>query len=62
MLCLKYRFLALLLQKAELARLTRTLSSLFASSVPILQSLSIVERILSNEVIIKVIKEVTSSD
>lgn len=54
---LKIPVLGLLLQKAELARLTRTLSSLFASSVPILQSLSIVERILDNEVIIGVVRE-----
>lgn len=45
-----------LLQKSELARLTRTLSSLFASSVPILQALTIVERVLSNQVYKKVLK------
>lgn len=46
-----------LLQKAEIARMTRTLSSLFASSVPVLQSLAIAERIMKNEVLIKVIKD-----
>lgn len=46
-----------LLLKAELAKLTRTLSSLFASSVPILQSLTIVERVLDNEVVRRVIGE-----
>jgi type IV pilus assembly protein PilC len=46
-----------MLQKAALARMTRTLSSLFTSSVPILQALSIVERIVENEVIAKVVKE-----
>lgn len=42
-----------LLQKASLARMTRTLSSLFSSSVPILQSLKITERVIENEVISK---------
>lgn len=45
-----------ILQKAVLARMTRTLSSLFASSVPILQAMSIVENIVENEVIAKVVK------
>ncbi|QHC04945.1 type II secretion system F family protein [Anoxybacillus sp. PDR2] len=46
-----------LMQKAALARMTRTLSSLFSSSVPILQALSIVEKVIENEVIAKVVKE-----
>ncbi|MFD1736024.1 type II secretion system F family protein [Bacillus salitolerans] len=46
-----------LFQKSALARMTRTLSSLFASSVPILQAISIVERIIGNEVIARVIKK-----
>lgn len=46
-----------LLQKAALARMTRTMASLFSSSVPILQSVAIVERIVGNEVIVKVLKE-----
>ncbi|QPA30239.1 type II secretion system F family protein [Thermaerobacillus caldiproteolyticus] len=46
-----------LLQKAVLARMTRTLSSLFSSSVPILQALSIVENVVENEVIAKVMKQ-----
>ncbi|WML40720.1 type II secretion system F family protein [Neobacillus sp. OS1-2] len=46
-----------MLQKAALARMTRTLSSLFASSVPILQALSIVENIVENEVIARVISQ-----
>lgn len=45
-----------LMQKAVLARMTRTLSSLFSSSVPILQSLDIVESVVENEVIARVIK------
>ncbi|WNS74466.1 type II secretion system F family protein [Bacillus sp. DTU_2020_1000418_1_SI_GHA_SEK_038] len=46
-----------MLQKAVLARMTRTLSSLFTSSVPILQAMTIVERVVDNEVIAKVIRE-----
>lgn len=46
-----------ILQKSVLARMTRTLSSLFTSSVPFLQSLSIVEYIVENEVIAKVIRQ-----
>ncbi|MCU9614022.1 type II secretion system F family protein [Caldibacillus lycopersici] len=46
-----------LLQKTAIARMTRTLSSLFSSSVPILQSLSIVERVVGNPVIGKVVLE-----
>lgn len=46
-----------LLQKAALARMTRTLSSLFSSSVPILQSLQMVERVVGNEVISRSLKK-----
>ena len=46
-----------LLQKASIARMTRTLSSLFASSVPILQALAIVEKVVGNPVIGKVVNE-----
>ncbi|MGM0835950.1 MAG: type II secretion system F family protein [Bacillota bacterium] len=46
-----------LLQKASIARLTRTLSSLLSSSVPILQAISIVEKIAENEVIAKVLED-----
>jgi type IV pilus assembly protein PilC len=46
-----------MLQKAALARMTRTLSSLFSSSVPILQAMSIVEKVVENEVIAKVIRD-----
>ncbi|WP_019413848.1 type II secretion system F family protein [Paenisporosarcina sp. TG20] len=44
-----------ILKKAALARMTRTLSSLFSSSVPILVALTMVERVVGNEVIGKVI-------
>ncbi|WLV24119.1 type II secretion system F family protein [Aciduricibacillus chroicocephali] len=46
-----------LLQKAAIARMTRTLSSLFSSSVPILQALGIVEKVVGNPVIGKVVRE-----
>jgi type IV pilus assembly protein PilC len=46
-----------LLQKAELAKMTRTLSSLFSSSVPILQALSIVESVVENKVIAEVVNK-----
>jgi type IV pilus assembly protein PilC len=46
-----------LMQKAVLARMTRTLSSLFSSSVPILQALSIVENVVENEVVAKVVRQ-----
>lgn len=46
-----------IVQKAALARMTRTLSSLFASSVPILQAIGIVENVVENEVISKVLQQ-----
>lgn len=46
-----------MIQKAVLARMTRTLSSLFTSSVPILQAMSIVENVVENEVIGRVVRE-----
>ena len=44
-----------LLQKSAIARMTRTLSSLFSSSVPILNALTIVEKVMGNPVIGKVV-------
>jgi len=49
-----------MMQKAVLARMTRTLSSLFSSAVPILQALAIVETVVENEVVARVIR--TSRD
>lgn len=46
-----------LMKKSTLSTLTRTLSSLFASSVPILQALSMTEKIVENEVISRVVGE-----
>lgn len=50
-----------LVQKSSIARVTRTLSSLFSSSVPILQALSIVEKVSGNPVIGKVLNEAKRS-
>ena len=44
-----------ILKKAALARMTRTLSSLFSSSVPILTALTMVEKVVGNQVIGKVV-------
>lgn len=50
-----------MMQKAVLARMTRTLSSLFSSSVPILQAMAIVEQVVENEVIGRVIRDSRNS-
>lgn len=54
---LKFPVFGKLLQKSAIANMTRTLSSLFSSSVPILHSLTIVEKVVGNPVIAKVILE-----
>ena len=46
-----------LMKKSALASMTRTLSSLFTSSVPILQAMAMVERVVDNEVIKRVVNE-----
>ncbi|WP_078379520.1 type II secretion system F family protein [Sutcliffiella halmapala] len=58
---LKLPIFGKLLQKASIARLTRTLSSLLSSSVPILQAIAIVEKIADNEVIAKVLANARGS-
>lgn len=50
-----------MMQKAVIARMMRTMSSLFASSVPILQAMEIVEKVVENEVIARVIREAHDS-
>ncbi len=50
-----------LLQKSALARMSRTMASLFASSVPVIQSLTIAEKVAGNPVIGKVILEARDS-
>jgi type IV pilus assembly protein PilC len=54
---LKMPVFGVLLQKAAIARMTRTLSSLLTSSVPILQSLKITENVIGNEVISNTLKD-----
>lgn len=54
---LKIPVFGLLAQKTILARVTRTMASLFASSVPVLQTLTMSSEIANNEVVKKVITE-----
>ena len=54
---LKMPIFGKLLQKAAIARMTRTLSSLFSSAVPILEALSIVGKVSGNPVISKVVTD-----
>ena len=58
---LKIPVFGTLLQKSAIARMMRTLSSLFSSAVPILQALTIVEKVVGNPVISKVVGESRSS-
>jgi len=57
LILLKLPVFGKVLQKSALATMTRTLSSLFSSSVPILQALTIVEKVVGNPVVGKVILE-----
>ncbi|SFD61882.1 type IV pilus assembly protein PilC [Bacillus sp. OV194] len=54
---LKLPLFGKMLQKSSLARMARTLSSLFSSSVPVLQALSIVEKVVENEVVARVLRQ-----
>lgn len=58
---LKVPIFGKLKQKGAVAQMTRTLSSLYSSSVPILQSLVVVEDIVGNEVIGSFIKKSAES-
>ncbi|WP_042345582.1 type II secretion system F family protein [Bacillus massiliigorillae] len=58
---LKIPVIGKMLQKASLAKFTRTFSSLFSSSVPVLQAMAIVEEVVGNEVIAGVIKKSRNS-
>lgn len=60
-LLLKSPIFGNLLQKEAIARMSRTLSSLVSSSVPILQSLDIVAKVVGNPVLSKVILEARSA-
>lgn len=57
LMILKMPIFGKLLQKAAIARMTRTLSSLFSSAVPILEALGIVAKVVGNPVISKVVSE-----
>ena len=50
-----------LIRESTIARLTRTLASLIASGVPMLQSLEVTEQTIDNAIISKVLKNVYSS-
>lgn len=50
-----------MIQKSLLARFSRTLCSLFSSSVPILEAIQIVEKVVGNSVIAKTLKEARRS-
>ncbi|MNO34360.1 Type II secretion system protein F [compost metagenome] len=50
-----------LMQKGAIAQMTRTLSSLYASSVPVLQSLTIVEEVVGNKVMGDFIRQSSDS-
>ncbi|QQZ10708.1 type II secretion system F family protein [Heyndrickxia vini] len=54
---LRIPFFGSIMKKAIIAQMTRTLSSMFTSSVPILQALLMVEKIVENEVYVRVIRQ-----
>ncbi|KGR91252.1 type II secretion system protein F [Ureibacillus massiliensis 4400831 = CIP 108448 = CCUG 49529] len=58
---LKMPIFGQLLQKSVIARLMRTLSSLFSSAVPILQALTISHKVVGNPVVGKVVLEARAS-
>jgi len=58
---LKMPIFGKLFQKSSLARMSRTLSTLFSSSVPILQALTIMEEVVNNRVIGRAIAEAKDS-
>ena len=58
---LKMPIFGKLLQKGALARMSRTLSTLFSSSVPILQALTIVEDVVGNKIISQAVHESKTS-
>ncbi len=58
---LRLPIFGVLFRKAAIARFTRTLGSLFNSSVPVLQALTVVEKVIGNEVIAAVIRNARES-
>jgi type IV pilus assembly protein PilC len=53
----KIPIFGIILKKAAIARLTRTMSALFMSAVPILQALEVTEKVVGNRVLAKVLRE-----
>ncbi|WP_438448155.1 type II secretion system F family protein [Gorillibacterium sp. sgz5001074] len=51
----------IVLKKAAIARLTRTMSSLFVSAVPVLQALEVTEKVVGNRVLAKVLRDARDS-
>jgi type IV pilus assembly protein PilC len=51
----------IILKKAAVARLARTMSSLFVSAVPVLQILDVTEKVVGNAVLAKVLRESKTS-
>ncbi|MEN1968223.1 type II secretion system F family protein [Lentibacillus sp. N15] len=58
---LKFPVLGMLVHKGALVRMTQTLSTLVNSSVPILQSVAITEKVVGNRVIERVLRQVRES-
>ncbi|MBS4194835.1 type II secretion system F family protein [Lederbergia citri] len=57
LIVLRLPVIGLIVQKANIARMSRTLSSMLASSVSILQALAMVEKVIGNHVMAEVIKK-----
>ena len=57
-LCLRLALFGPLLQKREVGRFSRTLSTLLSSGVPLLQALEVVEAVVENSVIRQAVREV----
>jgi len=57
MLKLKMPIFGNILQKDALARMTRTLGILYSATVPIIESLTIVQRVINNDVLTKVLEQ-----
>ena len=57
-LCLRMPLFGPLLQKREVGRFSRTLSTLLSSGVPLLQGLEVVEAVVGNRVISQAVQEV----
>ncbi|MGG1515072.1 type II secretion system F family protein [Paenibacillus oryzisoli] len=57
----KIPIFGIILKKAAVARMARTMSSLFVSAVPVLQALDVTEKVVGNRVIAKVLREAKNS-